>query len=150
MFSATAVGAAAASLTSGWTDRVHRHGLAIALAAACWGIAFIGFGLAPNLGSALGFLILAGAADMVSGAFRDTLWNQTIPDSMRGRLAGIEVVSYGLGPAVGQVRSGVMAAATSTRTALWAGGLMCVVAVVMLCALLPGFRNYDSKSAGTS
>ena len=39
-----------------------------------------------------------GAADMSSGIFRSTLWNQTIPDSLRGRLAGIEQLSYSIGP----------------------------------------------------
>ena len=55
----------------------------------------MGFGLAPDLGVALGCLVVAGAADMMSGLFRDTLWNQTIPDAMRGRMAGVELVSYG-------------------------------------------------------
>ena len=35
-----------------------------------------------------------------------TLWNQTIPDHMRGRLAGIEQLSYSIGPTLGTTRSG--------------------------------------------
>jgi hypothetical protein len=60
---------------------------------------------------------VAGAADMLSGIFRETLWNQTIPDSLRGRLAGVELLSYSLGPSAGQIRAGAVAAATSTRFA---------------------------------
>jgi hypothetical protein len=41
---------------------------------------------------------LAGAADMISAVFRSTEWSQAIPESMRGRLAGIEILSYSLGP----------------------------------------------------
>jgi MFS family permease len=83
MFAAPSAGAVAASATSGWAGRVHRHGRAIALAAAGWGLAISGFGLAPDIAVALALLVLAGGADMLSGIFRETLWNQTIPDAMR-------------------------------------------------------------------
>ena len=74
-------------------------------------------GLAPNLWVAAVFLAGAGAADMVSGVFRSTIWNQTIPDHLRGRLAGIELLSYSTGPLLGQLRSGLVA-----RTPLGVGG----------------------------
>ena len=85
IFSANSAGAIAALAVSGWTGRVRRHGLAIAVAAAVWGTAVAAFGLAPDIGLALACLVLAGAADMISGVFRDTLWNQAIPDALRGR-----------------------------------------------------------------
>jgi len=69
-----------------------------------------------------GRLLAAGAADMLSGIFRDTLWNQTIPDALRGRLAGVEVLSYSIGPSAGQIRAGAVAAVTTTRVSLWSGG----------------------------
>jgi MFS family permease len=145
MFAGPAVGAMLASATSRWAGRVHRHGLAVAVSAACWGAAIAGFGLAPNIGLALGFLVAAGAADMLSGVFRDTLWHQTIPDAMRGRLAGIEVVSYGLGPSAGQLRAGAVAGLVGTRAAVWSGGLACVAAVAATCALLPRFVSYERE-----
>jgi MFS family permease len=142
MFSVNSAGAIAASAFSGWTGRVRRHGLAIAVAAAVWGAAVAAFGLAPDLGLALACLVVAGAADMISGVFRETLWNQTIPDELRGRMAGVEVLSYGLGPSAGQLRGGAVAAITTPRVSLWSGGLLCVAAVGLVCAALPGFRNY--------
>ena len=90
LYSAGFVGALVFSLTSGWTKRVTRHGLAIAWAASIWGLAIIGFGLTTDLWLALLFLALAGAADNVSGIFRGTIWNQTIPTRLRGRTAAIE------------------------------------------------------------
>jgi MFS family permease len=137
MFAAPSAGAAAASALSGWTGRVRRHGRAIALAAAAWGLAITGFGLAPDIGVALAFLVLAGCADMLSGIFRDTLWNQTIPDALRGPMAGVELLSYGLGPSAGQVRAGGMASLTTPGFSAWSGGLLCVAAVAA-CAALPG------------
>ena len=147
MFAAPSAGALAISATSGWAGRVRRHGRAIALAAAGWGLAITGFGLAPDIGVALALLFLAGCADMLSGIFRQTLWNQTIPYSMRGRLAGVELLSYGLGPSAGQIRAGAVASISSPRFSLWSGGLMCVVAVALTCAALPGFVAYDARRA---
>ena len=109
LYAASAVGAAIASLTSGWTSRVHRHGRAIVVAASLYGLAIAGFGLAPTLWLALVFLAFAGASDMVSGVFRSLMWNQSIPDELRGRLAGIELLSYAIGPQLGNARVSLMA-----------------------------------------
>ena len=147
MFAAPSAGAAAASALSGWTGRVRRHGRAIALAAAAWGLAITGLGLAPDIGVALAFLVLAGWADMLSGIFRDTLWNQTIPDALRGRMAGVELLSYGLGPSAGQVRAGGMASLTTPAVSAWSGGLLCVAAVAATCAALPGLLRYRAGAA---
>jgi MFS family permease len=145
LYSAPAVGALLVSLTSGWTRHVNRHGLAVALAAGGWGLAVIGFGLAPTLWSALFFLVLAGAADMVSGLFRTTIWNQTIPDHMRGRLAGIEMVSYMSGPQLGNLRSGVAAKYLGVEASVVSGGVLCVAGTALLAALLPSFLRYDGR-----
>jgi hypothetical protein len=84
---------------------------------------------------------------MLSGIFRDVLWNQSIPDSMRGRMAGVELLSYGVGPSAGQLRAGGVAALSGTRFSLWSGGLACVAAVGVVCLVLPGFTGYDSRRA---
>lgn len=147
MYAATAAGAVLASATSGWTGRVRRHGHAIAVAAAVWGGAIIGFGLTGNLEVALACLVVAGGADMVSGVFRTTLWNQTIPDELRGRLAGFELISYGAGEPLGRVRSGAVAGAAGPAVALWTGGVACVVTVAACCLALPRFRTYRAGRA---
>ncbi len=147
MFSAGAVGALLASATSGWSARAHRHGRVIAAAAAAWGLCMVGLGLAPGIGVALAILVLAGGFDEISAIFRDTFWNQTIPDRLRGRLAGVEMLSYGLGPSAGQARAGGMAHLVGIRTALWSGGLACIAAVGATCLALPALVRYDVRSA---
>jgi MFS family permease len=147
MFAAPSAGAFGVTVFSGWMSRIRRHGLAIALAAAGWGLTMAGFGLSPDLYVALACLIAAGAADMVSGIFRQTLWNQTIPDALRGRLAGVELLSYGVGPPTGQLRSGAVASLAGTRFSLVSGGLACVGVVALVCGLLPGFVRYKSEPA---
>ncbi len=140
-----AVGPIIATLSSGWISRCHKHGLAITAAVGVWGIAIIGFGLSRHLAGALAFLALAGAADCVSGLFRMTLWNQTIPDRVRGRLAGIEMISYMSGPYLGNAESGLVAAWRGLRFSVVSGGVLCLVSAGLVALALPGFRHYDSR-----
>jgi MFS family permease len=149
MYAATSVGALAVTLTSGWTSKMHRHGLMVAVAAGAWGLAMAGAGWSKPVWLVLSFLVIAGAADCVSGLFRSTMWNQTIPDNLRGRLAGIELLSYTAGPQLSQIRAGGMASLIGVRPAIWTGGLACVVAVLG-SARLKGFIRYDDRSHSVS
>ncbi|MFI9079642.1 MFS transporter [Streptomyces sioyaensis] len=146
MYATLPAGSLLLSLTSGWTSRVHRHGRAIALAAAGWGLSVAAAGQLHNVWLVLLFLTLAGAFDMISGIFRSALWNQTIPDELRGRLAGIELLSYAAGPQLGQVRVGGMAALTSVRASVSVGGLLCFAGVGLLVLGLPKLMAYDSRT----
>jgi MFS family permease len=146
LYAAPSVGSLVATATSGWTRRVHRHGLAVILAAGAWGVGILLLGLAPNLPLALAALAFAGAADMVSGIFRSTIWNQTIPDRLRGRLAGIEQVSYSSGPLLGDVEAGVVGSLVGVRASLVSGGVLCVLGVAATALLLPAFRRYDART----
>ena len=145
LYAAPAVGSFLFSATSGWTGRVHRHGMGVIAAATIWGLAIIGFGLATGLWLALFFLVLAGAADMMSGVFRSVIWNQTIPDSLRGRLASIEMVSYTSGPALGNFEAGVVASLFSVRISIISGGVLCVIGCLVCAVALPAFRAYDAR-----
>ena len=142
MFAAPSAGAFAVSATSGWMPRVRRHGMAIACAAMGWGVAMALLGLAPNVYVALACLAVAGGSDECSGIFRDAMWKQSIPDHLRGRMAGIELLSYAAGPPTGQLRSGAVAALTSVRFSLTSGGLGCIAAVTAVVVALPAFRTY--------
>ena len=74
------------------------------------------------------------------------MWSQTIPESMRGRLAGIEMLSYSVGPLGGQVRAGVTADLWSVRGAITSGGLACVAGVSLTALWLRDFWTYDSRT----
>ena len=126
LYAAPSLGAMIAALTSGWASGVRRHGLAIAWAAALWGVAIAALGFARSLWVGLVFLAAAGAADMVSGIFRMGVWNQTIPWSIRGRTAAIEMVSYHTGPSLGNAEAGIAARLFGVRASIVSGGLLCV------------------------
>ncbi|MFE9373442.1 MFS transporter [Streptomyces sp. NPDC006711] len=146
MYAAGSAGSVLLSVTSGWTSRVRRHGLFVVVGAVVWGTAMAGAGLFGDVWLVLGCLAVAGAGDMLSGLGRSTIWNQTIPDELRGRLAGIEVLSYSVGPQLGQVRAGAMAGWTGTRAAVWSGGVACVAAVGLLALALPRLVTYDAAT----
>lgn len=146
LYSAETVGALVATALSGWTGRVHHHGRAIVISAATYGAMIALAGLMPSIWLCLLFLMLSGAADMISAVFRGTVWNQTIPDHMRGRLAGIEMLSYSLGPLGGQVRAGLVADAWSVRGSITSGGIACVAGVGLTAVWLRDFWSYDSRT----
>jgi MFS family permease len=145
-YSAGIVGAVTVTLTSGWTKHYRFHGKAIIWAAIGWGAAIAIAGLSNSLIIVLICLAFAGASDQISAHFRTVIWNQTIPDNLRGRLAGIELLSYSIGPLAGQMRAASMAAATSLSFSVTSGGIMCVVVVAILAILMPKFRKYDAET----
>ena len=146
LYSAETVGAVLATALSGWTIRIHHHGRAIVLAAIVYGLMVGLAGLMPSIWLVALFLMLSGSADMISGVFRGTVWNQTIPEGMRGRLAGIEMLSYSLGPLGGQVRAGITADLWTVRGAISSGGFACVAGVTLTALALRDFWTYDART----
>lgn len=145
IYASPAVGSLLISFFSGWAASIKQDGKAIAISATFWGLSMIGFGLSTNLYAALLFLALSGAFDAVSGIFRSTLWNHVIPHDYRGRLAGIEMISYMGGPMLGNARAGVIASSFGITTAVVSGGMLCVVAVMACCTFLPRFWSYKNQ-----
>jgi MFS family permease len=150
LYAAPAVGSLLATIGSRWTGHVHRHGLMVIISAALWGVGIVGAGLSDVLWLTLSCLAFAGAADMVSGIFRMIIWSQTIPDHLRGRLAGIEMLSYTTGPLLGQLRSGFMARTRlGVSGSIWVGGVLCIFGTLALAVALPRFVGYDGKDGIT-
>ena len=145
-YASITVGSVCVTLTSGWTRTYRFHGRAVILAAMGWGLAVAAAGLSNSIILVLICMTIAGAFDMVSALFRGNIWNQTIPDNFRGRLAGIELLSYSVGPLAGQLRAASMAAATSLSFSVTSGGLLCAVVVGFLALFLPKMWKYDVET----
>jgi len=145
-YSSITAGAVIVTLLSGWMRNYPHHGKAVVLGALGWGIAIVIAGTTDSLVVVIASLVIAGAFDQVSAMFRSFIWNQSIPDELRGRLAGIEMLSYLLGPLGGQARAGGMAAMTSLRTSIVGGGLLCIGFVAAIASMMPQFRNYDVRT----
>jgi hypothetical protein len=141
---APAIGSLMAFFVSGWITRVRRHGLAIAVSVALYGLFITGFGFTTALWMGMAFLALSGAADMVSAAYRSTMLQVAAPDHLRGRLQGVFTVVVAGGPRLGDVTAGSVASLTTLRFAIIAGGLACVTGVVLACAGQRSFLAYDA------
>ena len=137
LYAAAAVGSTAVTLTGGWMPRVRRPGRAIVISAIGWGLAIAAVGVVPGFWTVVLFLVVAGGLDMVSQVFRGAIWNSTIPDELRGRLAGIELLSYTSGPMLGNARAGLVAGIVGIRPAIASGGLICVAAIGVVALALP-------------
>jgi MFS family permease len=142
LYTAMPVGALLATLLSGWTSKVDRHGVFVVVGAAIWGVAIVGLGYSNSLIAALVFLAIAGAGDNVSVIFRGAIWNETIPGELRGRLAGVEMISYLSGPMLGNTRAGWVASISSNSYSIVSGGVICLAGVLLCIPLLPAFWKY--------
>ena len=145
-YSSITFGAVLVTLLSGWMRNYPHHGRAVIIGALGWGVAIVAAGSSNSLVLVITCLVIAGAFDQVSALFRGFIWNQSIPDELRGRLAGIEMLSYLLGPLGGQARAGGMAAMSSLRTSIVGGGLLCIGFVSLIAAVMPKFRSYDVRT----
>jgi MFS family permease len=150
LYSVMNVGAFLVTLFSKWTASVERRGAAVVISAALWGVAIVALGLANSLPVAIACLVVAGAADMVSALFRMTIWNETIPSVIRGRMAAIEQLSYMTGPLLGNARAGYMAERFGLGPSILWGGIICTVCVVACVPLLPAFWHYKKSSHATA
>lgn len=128
------LGAMIATLSSGWMAKPKKQMSWIAGSAAVWCLCVSLAGLQHNFYLLLLFMLLAGFADMVSAIFRHTFWNQTIASEYRGRLGGIELLSFKSGPMIGGFFLGSVAEATSPQAALFWGGLVGIV-LVFICRM---------------
>lgn len=151
---APAIGSLLAFLVSGWISRVHRHGIAIAVAVVVYGfsVAAAGFsamGLPGMLWLGVTFLALSGSADMISASYRSTMLQSASPDELRGRLQGVFVVVVAGGPRLGDFLAGSLASLTSEETAMVVGGFACVLGVGLSVARTRKFAAYDSRHPTT-
>jgi len=146
LFAAMSIGAVVAGVLSGPVARVHRQGAVILVAIAVWGIAVALFGVTTSLFWAVFFLALSGAADMVSAVLRTSILQSGAPDVMRGRMQGVFIVVVAGGPRLGDLRAGAMAAAVSVPVTMVSGGLLIVVAMVVVAIVVPTFWRYRFSS----
>jgi len=147
LFAAPGVGALLGALFSGWVPRVRRQGLAVIIAVVLWGAAITAFGFATWLPLALVLLAAAGAADVVSAVFRNTILQLSVPDAFRGRLSGVHIAVVAGGPRLGDAEAGAVAALATPRISVISGGLACIAGALVIARLVPEFARYDSQEA---
>lgn len=142
---APGAGALIGAVTTGWVSHVHRQGVAVLVSVAVWGAAMVGFGLTSWLWLALLFLAVAGAADMISAVFRNTILQTSVPDALRGRISSLQIAVVTGGPRLGDAEAGAVAALAGAQFSVVSGGLACVLGVLLVAKLLPDFTRYRTE-----
>jgi hypothetical protein len=145
LFAAPAAGALVAAVLTGWVGRVRRHGRAVLIAVIIWGLGIAAFGAAPWLWAALVLLAIAGAADVVSAVFRNTILQREVPDALRGRLSAVQIAVVTGGPRLGDLESGAVAAVTNPQFSVVSGGLLCVAGALVVGWRYPELSSYDAS-----
>jgi MFS family permease len=147
LYAAPWIGAFVASVLSGWITRVRRQGLGVCVAIGVWGGAIALFGFSQSLWIAVPLLAIAGAADFISAVLRSTILLSVTPDTLRGRLSGIELAQVASTPALGNLEAGVVASLVDLRFAIVSGGIACVVGIALVALALPAFARHDGRAA---
>jgi MFS family permease len=147
LYSSIAIGSILAGLCSGWIGRIRRQGIALVGAVACWAAAVFAAGLARSLWLAVVLLAVAGAADLVSVVYRQTILQTYAPDEMRGRMQGVFTVVVTGGPRLGDLRAGTMAAATGLTIAWSGSAAVCFVLVLIAGFSVRSFWRYQATPA---
>jgi MFS family permease len=142
LYAAIAIGAVVGGLASGWVGRVRHQGLACLVAIAGWGVFVALSGLGSTLWITVVLLAIAGAGDLMSSVYRQTILQTYAPDEMRGRLQGVFTVVVAGGPRLGDLRAGIVAAIFGARASWIGGGVACVIGIVVVGFLAPTFVRY--------
>lgn len=147
LYAAAGAGALAGSTLTGWVAAVRRQGVAVLVAVAVWGLAVAGFGLSSWLPLGLFLLAVAGAADVVSAVFRNTILQLNVPDALRGRLSSAHIAVVTGGPRLGDAEAGAVAALAGPRFSVVSGGLACLLGVLVVARLFPELARYRAAEA---
>ena len=124
---------------------VRRQGVGVCVAAGAWGVAIAFVGFAEAAWFALIFLAAAGAADFISAVLRSNILLTVTPDSMRGRLSGIELAQVAGAPELGNFEAGVVASLTSVRASIVSGGVLTLAGTVAVALAIPALVRYDAR-----
>jgi hypothetical protein len=149
LMAAIPAGALAVSATGGWLVLVRRQGLGVILAMATWGAAVTAFGLSGDH-LLLGLLLLAaaGGADIVAAILRATIIQSTVPDSLRGRVWGINFVALNGGPRLGDLAAGLTAAVWGATFSVVSGGLASLIGAALFALTVPKLARYRTCGRG--
>ncbi len=145
---ASSVGAVLVGLVISQFRHVRRQGQLLVGSVVIFGLAAILFGVSRLYGLVFGALVLMGAADSVSTIIRNTIRNLQTPDSLRGRMTGINQIFFMGGPQLGEVEAGAVAQGLGVPFAIVSGGVGTILVVAVIAARWPVLWRYNGDEPG--
>jgi MFS family permease len=140
---AQSIGAVAVGLIVSQFNNIRRQGQLLVGAVLIFGVATILFGTFRAYALIFLALVLAGAADSVSTIIRNTIRQLNTPDSMRGRMTGINQIFFMGGPQLGEIEAGAMAQGLGVPFAIISGGVGTILIVALIAARWPILLSYN-------
>jgi MFS family permease len=134
---APALGAIVMAITLAHRPPLQRPGVALLLAVAGFGVAWIVFGISESFVLSLLMLALSGALDNISVVVRGTLVQVLTPDAMRGRVSAVNALFIGSSNELGAYESGETAHWFGPVGSVVAGGCATIVVVLAVMLLWP-------------
>jgi MFS family permease len=113
----------------------------IAISAAVFSVALIGFAYSRSFWLAAAMLVVVGFAAMIQMGSSNTLIQSMTPDHLRGRvLSAYSMMLLGMAP-IGALLSGVLAERIGAPATIAAGGVACAIGAAWFALYLPGIRQ---------
>jgi MFS family permease len=125
LMAASGLGALAGALYLASRRTVLGLGRVLALAAAGFGLALVGFALSAHLGLSLGLLVVIGFSMMVAMAAANTILQTIVDETQRGRVMSFYTMAFmGMTP-LGSLFAGALAHLIGAANTVLAGGIIC-------------------------
>jgi MFS family permease len=131
-----------ATMFSGWTRNVTRHGLVVVSSIVIWGVAIAFFGAVHGMVVSCLCLAVAGAADMISGVSRNAMLQLSASPELQGRMQGVGMAVWTSGPALGDLEASGLASLTSIDISVFVGGVACVLGIGVIAVAIPEFTLF--------
>jgi MFS family permease len=140
---APSVGAVVVGVIISQFNNIRRQGQFLIGSVMIFGLATILFGISRVYAIIFLALVLTGAGDSVSTIIRNTIRNLNTPDSMRGRMTGINQIFFMGGPQLGEIEAGAAAQGFGVPFAIISGGIGTILIVTLIAARWPILIRYN-------
>jgi hypothetical protein len=90
---------------------------------------------------------VTGAADTVSTVLRNVVRQMATPDSMRGRMTGVNMVFFMGGPQLGELEAGLVAQWLTAPWSVITGGIGCLIATAWTGWKSPELTGYTKSGS---
>lgn len=140
---AQSIGAVLVGVIVSQYSHIRRQGPLLLGSVLVFGLATIFFGFSRLYALIFLALALIGAADSVSTIIRNTIRQLNTPDSMRGRMTGINQIFFMGGPQLGEVEAGAVAQFFGIPFAIISGGVGTILGVWLVASIWPSLARYN-------
>ena len=143
LYAAPAVGAMFGSVAMiRFTNVIEHRGKVLVWAVLAYGLTTVVFGYSTTFWVTFACLAFSGLADSVSMVIRQLIRQLETPDSLRGRMTGINMVFFMGGPQLGELEAGLVANWRGAPFSVITGGVGCVIATAIVAAVTPTLWKY--------